>query len=66
MKKTLNIMSTIIGVCVLPLYIYASYLLYKHVKATEVMWFIWWLQLPFTIIVTLISNITKTMADKEN
>lgn len=60
-----KIFAGIIAVFVyLPLGIYGSWLLYQHVHATDLMWFIWWLLIPFNIVLTVIVEITKVVAKK--
>jgi hypothetical protein len=46
----------------LPISLYGSWLLYKHIHATELMWFIWWITVPMVIISSIISH----FAEKEN
>jgi hypothetical protein len=65
MKTVLSLVTLTIGLMTLPLSVYASWILYNHIKATELMWFIWWIQLPLTVLVTVLSQIVKTMSDKE-
>lgn len=38
------------GLLALPFSIYGSWLLYCHVDATDLMWFIWWITIPLLIV----------------
>jgi hypothetical protein len=53
-----------IGLISLPITIYGSWLLYKHVQATELMWFIWWLSMPLVIVTNLFAQIIKSVSEK--
>jgi hypothetical protein len=48
----------------LPLNLYGSYLLYKHVHATEIMWFIWWINLPVIILTSIITTVVNKLMEK--
>lgn len=63
--KALVVFITLLTLFVtLPISIYQSWLLYKHVHATELMWFIWWLTWPLTILMQIISAVSNSLAKK--
>lgn len=50
----------------LPLSIFNSYLLYKHIHATDLMWFLFYFNLPIVIIINVITTITtKFLVEKK-
>lgn len=57
MKTTLVAIYGIFVLAYLPISIYGSCLLYKHIHATDLMWFIWWMNIPVAIVTYIISNI---------
>jgi len=59
MSQSLRIISALFGLLYLPLAIYGSWLLYKHVEATDLMWFIWWVSIPFLILTQVFSELAK-------
>ena len=65
MKKSIAIgcLGGIIGLAYIPIQIYASWLLYNHVQATQVMWFVWWVQWPMFVIIQSISGLVKVLAE---
>lgn len=48
----------------LPFTFYMSYLLYKHVQATELMWFLWFMNIPVAILTTLVSVLMREASKK--
>lgn len=65
MKTALNILIAGLALLSLPFTIFSSWLLYQHVQATELMWFLWWLVTPLTVCIALLSAIAKHYLDKE-
>ncbi len=57
MKVLLSILLIGISLIALPLNIFASFLLYQHVHATELMWFLWWATTPISIVMSILSQI---------
>ena len=56
--KGLQVFVALMGVFIqLPISIFGSYLLYKHVQATEMMWFLWWLTIPLMVISQIITQV---------
>ena len=50
-------LSVVVGLFYIPLTVYQSWLLYNHVHATELMWFLWLIQIPFMIFSATLSVI---------
>ena len=48
----------------LPFSVYGSYLLYKHINASEIMWFIWWITIPVMIISSTITVVVDRLTTK--
>ena len=44
---------------VLPVGIYMSWLLYNHIHATDLMWFLWWFYWPLTLVTQLAAAVAK-------
>lgn len=65
MKAVMNIFIITLGMIALPISIYGSWLLYNHVQATELMWFIWWIMWPMSILVNIMSKIADMIKDKK-
>ncbi len=51
---------------ILPLSVYQSWLLYNHVHATELMWFIWWIIMPLSTLLSIVLQVAKSIAKKHN
>lgn len=49
----------------LPVSVYAGWLMYNHVHATDLMWFLFWLQYPLLIVSQIINAITNAVANKK-
>jgi hypothetical protein len=65
MKKTLGCLAAIIGLLYLPLSFYSSWLLYQHVQATDVMWLLFWINVPITTILAFIGKIIEQLGKNE-
>ena len=63
MKKLYSVLSVFFGILILPFNVYSSWLLYKHIHATELMWFIWWILVPLAVLFQVFSSITKKMSE---
>lgn len=61
MKTIVNMLLVLIAFTYLPLTWYMSYLVYKHIHATELMWFLFWMNIPFGFLTTLVSEIAKKL-----
>ena len=48
-----------IGLLGIPFYVFGGWLLYKHVEATELMWFIWWVSLPIGIVTQVLGRFVE-------
>lgn len=65
MKKSLSIIGFFIGIVYLPLAWYASYLIYRHIGATELMWFLFWLNIPLSAVSMAVGKMVQSLSDKE-
>ncbi len=63
MKKTLGIIMVCFSMIHLPLTTLLSFLLYRHVQATDLMWFLFWLTIPLGFVTNLLAGIYKNMKD---
>lgn len=64
--KALQVLIGLIALFIqLPVTIYGSWLMYKHVQATDLMWFIWWISVPLTILISIISTIASKFVEKK-
>ena len=64
MKTILTVASVFLLFLYIPLGIYQTYLLYQHVHATELMWFLWLINIPFIIVSAIIGSLLKAASDK--
>jgi len=60
-KIILGILSLLFGFFALGLGFYLTYLTLRHIAATELMWFVFWLYIPFTIILTIVGKLVESM-----
>ena len=65
MKKGLGCLSISLGLIAFPFSVYGSWLMYNHVKATELMWFIWWIQIPLLFVSNILSQIMSHFLKEE-
>lgn len=64
--KALRVLVGLITLLIqLPMGLYLGYLLYSHVQATPLMWFLWWFNLPLTIIAQVINTIVEKVMKKD-
>jgi len=47
----------VIGLFYLPLSFYLMYLILAHIDATELMWFVWVINIPLVIVISLIEKV---------
>lgn len=65
--KVVKIIGALIALFIsLPLYLFMGWLLYSHVKATELMWFLFWFSTPFTVLTNVIFEIAKVTDTDKN
>lgn len=58
--KAVNVFIAVLGILVaLPVQFYLGWLLYNHVHATELMWFLWWMLVPLNVLVQVASAVAK-------
>lgn len=64
--KALQIFVSLLALFItLPLAFYQGWLLYKHVHATDLMWFLLWLNWPITVLISVITKITTKIISKD-
>jgi hypothetical protein len=62
--KALKIISGLLAVFLsLPITFYLWYSVLKRVDASELMWFLFWVNLPVMIVVQIISKLTEKAGD---
>ncbi len=54
-----NIASLIISLFTLPVSLYYGWLLLVKVQGTELMWFLFWLMIPLTIFIQILSKLAE-------
>ena len=59
MKPGLVLIMIVLGLPTLGLTLYLQYSVLKLINATELMWFMYWIQMPLMIILTIIQAIIK-------
>ena len=65
MKAAINILIIGLGFISLPFALFGSWLLYQHVQATQLMWFLWWVTTPLAILISVLGMAAKHVLDKE-
>ena len=60
MKKVKIVMASLAVLITLPIWFYLLYKILVAVNATELMWFLYWIYLPFAIFVTILQRIADT------
>lgn len=61
----MKIIRYMIPVCVsLPIWLYLSYQVLLRVEATELMWFLFWIYVPATILTVIIAAIAESSSNK--
>jgi hypothetical protein len=60
MKTANTFMELVTLLVTFPVSWYLSWLLYNHVGATELMWFLWWLILPLNLTFQIITRLAKS------
>ncbi len=67
MLQGVTIAITLVSILfILPLGVYQSWLLYNHVHATELMWFIWWIIMPLSTLLSIVLQVAKSIAEKHD
>lgn len=63
MKTTVNLIVISLGLIYLPMAWFMMYLVYSHIQATELMWFLFWVNIPFNLLTTIVLEIAKRLKD---
>jgi len=58
-----KIASLIISLLYIPLWAYFTYRLLLHINAPEVLWFMFWLMIPFNVIIGILSKLAEWEED---
>lgn len=64
MKNAINILVIFFSIVYLLMVWFMSYLVYKHIGATELMWFLFWVNVPFSILTTIVGRIVEHINNK--
>ena len=59
MKNTVNALAIFFSFIYLPMAWFMQYLVYSLINATELMWFLFWVNVPFMIISQIISIMVR-------
>lgn len=54
-----SILSLVFSLCALPFSLYLTYLMLAKINATDLMWFLYWLIVPVTIISAILSKLAE-------
>ncbi len=65
MNNALKVASLFFVFVHLPLAWYAGFLLYRHVQATELMWFLYIINIPISLISAMIGEALKRASNKD-
>jgi len=61
--KKFNALSLVLSMFYLPIYMYYSWRLLEYIQAPEILWFLWWLTVPFAIISPILSKLAEWEKD---
>jgi hypothetical protein len=54
-----SVLSLIFSLCCLPFSLYLTYLMLTKIGATDLMWFLYWMIVPATIISAILSRLAE-------
>ncbi len=54
-----KILSLVFAFTYLPISLYYSWKLLEHVKGNDLLWFLWWLQIPAAFLTPLLSKLAE-------
>lgn len=64
MKTALAIITLLLGVFItLPIWFYLIYKILILVNATELMWFLFWIYLPITTLMTILGRVAENIKE---
>ena len=58
-----KILSLVLSLAYLPFSLYLTFLMLQKIGATELMWFLFWMLVPFAVIIGIISKIADWEED---
>lgn len=61
MKTSINILTIFLAFIYVPMATFMQFLVYNHIHATELMWFLFWVNVPFSILSIIIGNIAQKL-----
>lgn len=61
MKSAVNVLVIFLTVLYLPMAWFMSYLTYSHIHATELMWFLFWVNIPINILITIVVKMMEKL-----
>lgn len=63
--KAMKVISTLIALFVsMPIWYYLMYKILTLVQATELMWFLYWIYLPFGLFASLLAKLVEVLEKK--
>ena len=54
-----KVMSLVLSIFYLPFTLYFSYKILEHIKATELLWFMYWINLVLAFLFTILSELAR-------
>lgn len=64
MKILFQITSIFFSIIYLPISWYMNFLLYSHVRATDLMWVLFWINVPLSIFAVILGALSKEISNK--
>ena len=65
MKRViLTIISIIFGLVAISFSLYLEFLVLTHIHATDLMWFVFWINIPMLLIFQLVSKLVELMGEE--
>lgn len=65
-KKVFGCGMVALSLLTLPLSLYLSWLIFNHISATPLMWALWWVQIPITILIQVLGSVWKYFIEGDN
>jgi len=59
MKLKYKLMSLMLGLLYLPFNFYLLYKILEHIRATELMWFLYWMLVPLAVAFAILSKLAE-------
>ena len=59
MANKITMASIVLGLMYLPLAFFLTYLILRHIHATELMWFVWIISIPLAVATNILAKLAE-------